>query len=592
MRTEFLKHPAAWPTILFCFALAVRLIYLGELPANPLFDNIPNAFDHYNFDIAAQNLANGDWLAHAPNNSYAPLYKYFIGAIYWLFGRNFYAVFGIQFAMGSLAAVLIFLIGRDLFGFKAGLFAFLGFSLFTAEIIYEGILLRAAFIAFWGVLSLYLLLRLRRQLNPTGLVWATLALSMFFQGRPNTMLCLPFVYFFLSRHAFASQDAGARRRFWLIFNAVLYGSFIPLLVQCYLLHGKFVFFDASGPHTFISGNLIGYSGVGFNSTLVHEYQQKNILGYGSNIKFLIGHVADAPWEFLKLYLRKIYFFFNDFEAPSNLSVYLYREFSRSLDFTLTHFSVLSSLGLMGGVAAVKKRKDVFLLYAFAFALTASVVLFLNESRYRIPAVPCLAIFAGYALAVFTDYLKAGKYARSGAWVLVFLALFYAFSPTKGLVPIRAIDLNSMAQAYYQRNDVAKLGEFLDRAWGQNPNLPEVLFNKGLYFFLKEDWERALFFLEKARKRGMENDQSRKVMVRCLLNLANPFIETGEPRRALPYLQEAASLDSAPYIRHNLAYGYWLAGERDKALFETRAVLKADPEFQPSKELLEIIQKSP
>ena len=142
----------------------------------------------------------GDWLASAPNNTFSPLYKYFLGMLYLVFGRNFYFIYMVQFCMGALGSVLVYLITRDLFGVRAGLIAFLGFALYSTEIIYEGILLRAAFITFLGLLSFYIVSRLPDTLNTRNLVLATLALSLFFQSRPNMFLCLPLVCVFLYKY--------------------------------------------------------------------------------------------------------------------------------------------------------------------------------------------------------------------------------------------------------------------------------------------------------------------------------------------------------------------------------------------------------
>jgi hypothetical protein len=48
--------------------------------------------------------------------------------------------------LGAFGAVLIFLIGKRLFDVRVGLLAFIGFAFYSTEIIYEGIILRAAFI--------------------------------------------------------------------------------------------------------------------------------------------------------------------------------------------------------------------------------------------------------------------------------------------------------------------------------------------------------------------------------------------------------------------------------------------------------------
>ena len=145
------------PGIIFFIALLTRLFYLIELPTNPLFDYFPNSLDHFNFDQSAQSFASGDILARAPNNNFAPLYKYFLGSLYFLFGRNLQAIYAVQFLMGSVACVLVYFIGKEVFGIRAGIISGLILALYAPHIVYEGIILRAAFISFWGVVSLFFL---------------------------------------------------------------------------------------------------------------------------------------------------------------------------------------------------------------------------------------------------------------------------------------------------------------------------------------------------------------------------------------------------------------------------------------------------
>lgn len=504
------KYQAVLPYLLFLLALGIRLVYLLQLSKNPHFDYISPAFDHFNLDKSAISFADGDWLARAPNNSFAPLYKYFLGIIYWLFGRNFYIIYSIQFVMGALASVLVFLVTRDLFGLRAGLLAFLGFALHTTEIIYEGTILREAFITFWGIVSFYLLSRLPTA--RTSLVIATLALSFFIQGRPNTILCLPFVCIFLHKEVFRALDARARTKSWLVFSGTLVGSLIPLLIQCYLVHGHFVFFDSSGPQTFISGNLIGYSGVGFDAEIIDKHLKKHLLGYGANIQFLLQYIAENPIEFIKLYLRKTYFFFNDFETPTNISVYLYREFSPFLGWLLNHFAIFSALGLVGIVLAIKNEKKVFLLYAYAFSLTLAVVLFLIEDRYRLPAVPYYIIFSAYAADSILSWLERGDYKKVLLTVTVSGLLYFVFLETRGLERARIIDYLNVGTAFLSRTngkDEAKGLEYFKRAWdysrslnveSRRPQLVQSFFKK--YYFDKAldptvDDEKKIALLKKS-----------------------------------------------------------------------------------------------
>ncbi|MFQ5716095.1 MAG: glycosyltransferase family 39 protein, partial [Nitrospinales bacterium] len=445
------------------FAFGVRLFYLRELGNNPLFDTFPQALDHFNFDQAASNFARGDWLARSVNNSFSPLYKYFLGLLYLVSGRNFYFIYGVQFGMGALASVLVYLIARDLFGKRTGLIAFLGFALYTTEIIYEGILLRAAFITFLGLLSFYLLSRLVDTLNTRNLILATLALSLFFQARPNTLLCLPLAVVFLRQYVFRELGPEERKRCWGTFAGILILSFIPLLVQCYLVHGRFVFFDASGPHTFIAGNLTLYSGVGFEVSVIEEYAQNHELGYASDLRFLISHIAGDWAGFVQLYLRKLYFFLNDFEAPSNLSVYLYREFSALLPWLWNHFALYAALGLVGMVLAVRKREKAFLLYAYTGSLTLAILIFLNEARYRLPVAPYYIIFSAYAVDFILTRLRRKKIREAAAATAAVAILLAAFMAPKNLQSIRQVDYCIMGKAFLDHPRLFDLRKAENRA---------------------------------------------------------------------------------------------------------------------------------
>ena len=226
---------------LFCFAMVIRLLYLFELPENPLFDIFPRALDHSNFDEGAVNFSSGDWLAKSVNNSFSPLYKYFLGILYWVLNQNYFLVYLVQFILGACGSVLTFLITRHFFGLRAGFFAFLGLALFSTHIIYEGILLRASFISFLGLWSFYLLMRLPERDSIAYLVLATISLSLFFQVRPNTLLCLPVICFYFHKIVWQQHTIESKVRNWFIFGGVLFGSFLPLLIQCYIVHGKFIF---------------------------------------------------------------------------------------------------------------------------------------------------------------------------------------------------------------------------------------------------------------------------------------------------------------------------------------------------------------
>ncbi len=584
------KRQLTLPVFLFLIAFTIRMIYLSEFShKNPMFDTIPESVDYSNFDHGAISFANGDLLARGQNNNYAPLYKYFLGTIYTLFGRNFYIIYSIQFAMGAFSAVLIYLIAKDLFGFRAGVISFLCFAFYSPQIIYEGIILRAAFISFLGVLSFYLLSYLRISLSIERLIISTLALSLFIQARPNVILCLPFVCIFFYK-IFSSLKPKDKVRYWLVFSSTLFLSFIPLLTQCYLVHGKFVFFDASGPIAFISGNLISYSGVGFDAASLEDYRKQNVLGFLPYFNFLLNHIQEDFIGFIKLYFRKLYFFLNDFEAPTNVSIYLYRELSNTLKLLLGHFSFFSSLGIIGMILAFQNRKKALLLYFFAVSLTISILIFHNAARYRIPVVPYFIIFSSYTIDLILSWISKRRYKKAAFTIFAAIVLFVFFLEPKGLHRIRADDYNNMAVVWNKKGNSDKALHYLDQAVFLNPQYFYSYFNKGQHYLAKQNWEKAVSNFEKAFSLNKKHEESKNKLVEALFNFGNHFLRQQKFKKAVDIYRKIQEFDPQNIdAMLNMGVSYANIGNEVEAKKLFESALKIDPDHQGAKTNMSLLK---
>src|SRR5947209_20630825 len=73
----------------FAVALAIRLVHMWQIRNAPFFDVLLG--DARGYDEWAQRIAAGDWLGKEPFFQ-APLYPYFLAAIYSTLGRNLFAV--------------------------------------------------------------------------------------------------------------------------------------------------------------------------------------------------------------------------------------------------------------------------------------------------------------------------------------------------------------------------------------------------------------------------------------------------------------------------------------------------------------------
>src|SRR5262249_6766199 len=122
---------------LFLGALAVRLLYLCQY-ANAPFFWVPS-LDALYHDLLARAIAAGrsDPPAYFP----APLYYYFLSAIYKLFGHSFWAARVIQAVIGSASCVLLYRLGCRLFGPTVALLAGVTMALYGPLVFFDGELL-------------------------------------------------------------------------------------------------------------------------------------------------------------------------------------------------------------------------------------------------------------------------------------------------------------------------------------------------------------------------------------------------------------------------------------------------------------------
>src|ERR1700674_3011701 len=158
-----------WEALLiFVCALAVRLIHIWQIRRAPFFDVLMG--DARGYDAWAKRIANGDWLGHEVFYQ-APLYPYFLGAIYTVAGRNLLAVRICQAIVGSAACTLLGLTAWRLFDREAaqqtqkrgeisrgaGLIAGLALALYAPAIFFDGLIQKSVLDVFFVCLGLWLL---------------------------------------------------------------------------------------------------------------------------------------------------------------------------------------------------------------------------------------------------------------------------------------------------------------------------------------------------------------------------------------------------------------------------------------------------
>lgn len=472
-------------------SIFIRILYFLHFKENPFFYFIHDTSDAINFDIGAQNFSSGDLLASAPNNSYAPLYKYFVGIIYFLTGRNLAVVWGIQLLLGTITVLLVFLIASKLFNNRAALISAILYAFYGTELMYEGILLRASLITFLGVFSLYLLIKLEEKNSFIRIIITGFVISLFIQCRPNVIIVF-FLFLFIPPCCMDKKNI--RKIISLSLFVLLF--FIPLLVQAYVVHGKFVFFDASGPLTILMGNNPEYPGADYLPEF--RYPGDTSLTFKEIVSVLIGNLINYPADMITLYLRKFYYFFNSYEFPTNYNFYIFQEFSFLLKTPFPNFAVFSSLGLMGFLVNIQDFKRLRFLNVFIIGMSLSVILFYVVSRFRVPVVPYYAIFAGSFLDRIGAWYLFRKYKNILFSVAVFITIQLLFNSVPDTSQTnKSNDYGNLGNAYLNTGDVQNAIGAYEKSLKIDPNNFYTHNNLGKIYAEKNNFPEAVEEFKKA-----------------------------------------------------------------------------------------------
>lgn len=425
----------------FLIGIGARLFFLIYLDEPALFAKYP---------FFAEKLAEGKDIG-ARLVDLSPFYLYFMTALKKIFDVDWAYVKFIQSFIGAVNGLLICAVGGRLFRQEVGFLAGLIYALYGNLIILESTLEPTVFVLSFNLLAVYGLLRVREDGDPLRRAWGWPLLAGLFVGlsiitKPNFLLFLPVGAVWLL--ASVGQTVALQRR---LANTVFFFTaallvVIPVTVRNYVKLHDFVLVTADAGKVFFHGNGGGATALegtglpdeGFAEEGADEPDYAHVLyrKTASNLngralspsessKFWIRRTLDDiisdPVAYMKLEVKKLFYFFNDYEMHYIASAY--KEYKASIAFPFIRYGVIASLGLLGMLLAFKNFKRHSLLYAVVFVYLFSGMLFLVQSRYRTPAVPYLCLFAGYAIYVLKEMVVSKRF-KTAAAVLIFLGLFF------------------------------------------------------------------------------------------------------------------------------------------------------------------------
>lgn len=411
--------PAIQVSILIIVAVAVRVIVVLSLSRLPWF-TAPNV-DSAVYDRLAKAFASGDVLLGTDPLRMSPAYPFLLGLVYRVFGEGLWAIRVVQGLLGVCLVVLTWDTARRLMGTLAAMAAGGAVALFGPALFYEAQLLSDAPAATSAGLALWLMIRTMVRGEARASRWivvgvATGAVALF---RPNgVLLAVPLA----AAAVWANDSSGRARR--LRIGAAALGFVIglsPVPIRNALTTGHATLTSAHGGINFYVGNGPGATGMyrtptdlGTPAAQVTGPEEQFAM-FQNAAERSVGHpldpsAADRYWfertlEWIKvdpeswgsLMFRKFRLFWNG----ASISDIEHYEFTRTLDPVLAwpfvQWWTFMPFALFGTFLALWKRGPAAVVALFNLAWCAGLVIIFVADRYRLPALPGLAITAALAV---------------------------------------------------------------------------------------------------------------------------------------------------------------------------------------------------
>ncbi len=344
-----------------------------------------------------------------------PLYPYFLSFLYRVSGSSIaFAVF-VQHIIGALTAGLIYLTARELFSRTVALVAGLTTALYWVLVYMEGDLLIETTFIFLNTLTMLLLLQGTRRHSLLRLAAGGFVLGLATIDRPSILVFFPAIPIALYL-AGRRRPAGARgwMRQTLVVAVACAIPIAPVMVRNYVVARAIVPVGASGGVNFYIGNNPASDGStaivpgtradwwgGYNDAIALAERatgRKLTLAEVSDYYFQRGldYIRTQPEQAWRLMGRKFMMFWGAGERANDKYIYFFWHLAGMKYVPLPGFWLIGPLALLGGFLLWRRRAELAMFYLFVIVYSLGVIVFFVNARFRLPVIPVLTLFSGYA----------------------------------------------------------------------------------------------------------------------------------------------------------------------------------------------------
>jgi tetratricopeptide (TPR) repeat protein len=593
----------------------LRIVYLVEIMHEPDF-SFPALDPQFN-DYWARAMVSGNWtpppgypdpMIRTTPHGRPPGYPYVLAFIYWVSGSSYLAPRLVQMTLGLINGVLMFLLGRALFGRAVGLVAAAFMVTYWAFIHFEGELTYPAFVLLVALLMMHVLRLWARKPSVARALMAGILLGVFALFRPNVVLFGPLL---VAWFAWVLRNEKQWRAFFLSSLAAAVGTVVtiaPPLVRNYVVAHDFVFLSSYGGVNLWAGNNENADCVtpkiphlkqiaGFEDWTCFHYPLI-VRGVGrmlgkDNIKFSevsnyfyqqgMDFITHHPLKTLRLTVKKALIFWGPTETTNDKVLDWTKKKSRLLHvlpgfpFVLAVFvvgSILLFQDLRRQRAAAESAERIRMsaaIFLFIAGYFVSVMPYFVAGRYRIPVIPFLLLAGAYGVVRLVGLAQQRDWRRAGLWSGVGIATcavgsiqFYSYTPDL------AIWHHQRAKAFEQKGELDNAVAEVREELRVNPAYGEGYDFLGKLYEEQGRAEEAEDTYREALKIDPNNDVA-------LNNLAYQVGQKGPVEEALRLYTAALNVNPQLGLAHNNLGNLLLGlGKPDEAIGHFRTALQLDP----------------
>ncbi len=523
------KHEKLLLIGLLLSALLIRVLLISSLEDKPYFHK--PVVDSAAYDEWGQRIAGGE-LTSSGAFYQDPLYPYFLGGAYALFGHDLFVVRLIQAVIGVLGCWFLFAAGRRLGGTSVALVA-LGIAAFYKPFLFYDTALLKEWLAVVLVEALLYFLTIRK---PSGWLASGITLGLGVLVRANLLLFGgALVIALLLRKEIRSAALVAGGMIVAIAPATIHNAVAEkeFILTTYQL----------GPNLYIGNHAANNTGryvpPPFLTTAAPGFEERDFRAEAERARGrtlspseISDHYVSRTWtefeagRFLKVTGRRLLEYLNNYEVPDNYHYDFMRRFSGVLRIPFPGFWLLAFFAPMGLLFAWRERKKWHELYLFLPLYYLSIIGFFVFARYRLPVIPVLILFASLGIV---ELVKRSREKKIPWGPVVAGALFLVIS----LVPIGRRDFNvahyNLALHYFKNDQPAAAAAELE--FVRDIKQPQWVYLRGLAYEKASIPDRALEAFYEAANLDPQSAEA-------AFHLGLSYRANGDPREALRWFREA------------------------------------------------------